>query len=266
MNRHLPEGAVMLWLLNEAGGLPFNLASVRSHRALTGGAQPTGTNVGVNGSASWRATTRGPGVEFATTSANLQIGNVDDLTFLTREVTALIGWEKTDTTNRASSAWGYSGVLNKRLHSHMPFSDGTVYFDFGGQTSGSTRLAVAGLTVTGYNTWGFSVGRGMQMWQAQNGLHARLVGSNAATPTRDAGAQNSGFHLNQPSSGGDLAICHWFFLHRLQLSGEHVRAILAAPFGELVEPLPRRTINLAPGWPRRINFIPGLYGAWPGGV
>lgn len=92
-----------------------------------------------------------------------------------------------------------STTLSDRLGAHIPFIDGTVYFDFGGATTGSTRIQVSGLSFAVTDRWVFSVGpRGMEIWQ--NGI---LRASNSATPTRtNSGGGAWGLRGN---SGGDPA-------------------------------------------------------------
>jgi len=84
-------------------------------------------------------------------------------------VTIIVRWEKTDSTNRESSLFSnafpnYAGTGS--VNAHVPYSDGTVYWDWGGQ-SGGNRTSVGGLTVTGDNIWAFTVGArsGMEIWQ-----------------------------------------------------------------------------------------------------
>jgi hypothetical protein len=118
----------------------------------------------------------------------------------TANFACVLSYRKTDTTFRNTSGWGIvdGGTLANRCHAHMPFTDGTVYFDYGGATSGATRVSVAGLTF-GNDVWAFTVGaRGMEIWQ--NGVRKA---SNTATPTRT----NSGnpFRLFGGSGDADLA-------------------------------------------------------------
>lgn len=84
----------------------------------------------------------------------------------------------------SSSVYGEFGVSSgtgsDRMSGHVPYTDGTVYWDFGGSTAGATRVSVAGLTITQNDVWAFTTGpRGMEIWQ-----NGRLRASNSANPTR----------------------------------------------------------------------------------
>jgi len=74
-----------------------------------------------------------------------------------------------------------SGTPGKRLGAHVPWGgDGNVYWDFGGTSTGTTRLAIAAGTLSDSDIWVFTTGdRGMEIWK--NGL---LFASNSANPTR----------------------------------------------------------------------------------
>ncbi len=144
----------------------------------------------------------------------------------TENFTAVIGYKKTDGTNRISGAFGYNhGLAAQRLGVHLPYNDGKVYWDFGGTSEGSTRLSVSGLSF-GDDIWVFTKGpRGMEIWQ--NGA---LVGSNSANPTRSAGIGSS-FHLfNYGSVGSDLAICSFFYAWKLQLPAQAIKELSTFPF------------------------------------
>lgn len=114
--------------------------------------------------------------------------------------TVLVHKRKRDGTNRASSAFGTLQVASAagdagRLGAHVPFSDGTVYWDFAGFTSGTSRLSVSGLTF-GEDVWVFSAGpRGMDIWQ--NGL---LRASQSGHATRLASADTLDFRIGTGNS------------------------------------------------------------------
>ncbi|HXI15508.1 MAG TPA: hypothetical protein VNM48_03980 [Chloroflexota bacterium] len=78
---------------------------------------------------------------------------------------------------------GSGGDAGSRCGAHLPWSDGIVYWDYGGLVDGVTELAAPGLTF-GDDLWAFTVGpRGMEIWQ-----NGRLRASNTSNPTRTAGA------------------------------------------------------------------------------
>lgn len=83
----------------------------------------------------------------------------------TTEFTAIVRFRKTDTTNRTRSLFGIADGTN-RINVHAPWSDGTTYFDYGGASSGTTRVTAAGLNFQQPTTLLFSAGpRGMSIWQ-----------------------------------------------------------------------------------------------------
>lgn len=101
--------------------------------------------------------------------------------------TVLATYRKRDTTARASALCGASasgGSFQGRIDVHLPYSDGTIYWDFGGATSGSSRLSIGGHTFdTEWHWWAFVVGDGQGMRVYKDG---KLLGSNSGTPTRTA--------------------------------------------------------------------------------
>lgn len=161
----------------------------------------------------------------------------------TTAVTVCFGYKKRDATLRSSSAFGIpTATAGQKIGAHLPFTDGTVYWDFGGATEDTTRESVAGLTTSGYHTWGFTAGpRGMEIWQ-----DGALRSSNTATPTRSSSALD--FRLGQHTSpgGSDLANYYWFFLHRDQLPVGLISAILRDPYNTLLEPPSPRSLSLLP--------------------
>jgi hypothetical protein len=74
-----------------------------------------------------------------------------------------------------------TGSVSSSMSGYVPYTgDGTVYWDFGGNTEGATRLSCPGLSFSDSDVWAFTTGpRGMEIWQ--NGLKRA---SNAAQPTR----------------------------------------------------------------------------------
>lgn len=101
------------------------------------------------------------------------------------QVTIAITIDRSTVDGNATFGNFYSGGwLDQRCGAHVPFTDGVVYWDFGGVTSGSTRLSVAGLTISNRDSWVFTAGlRGMEIWQ-----NGRLRASNGGTPSRVGGS------------------------------------------------------------------------------
>lgn len=100
---------------------------------------------------------------------------------------------------------------SRRCGTHFPFSDGTVYWDYGGNTAGVNRLTAAGLTFTD-DFWCFTVGpRGMEIWQ--NGI---LRASNAATPTRSGTTLPYLLGMHGTATAPDDAECAMFLVAQRQ--------------------------------------------------
>lgn len=140
--------------------------------AWEGGGAPVdavrGTVATVTGTQTWEQAGRGIQLrsgDLATNNGGWSFPNpVEGLPTL--GMTVVIHKHKLDVTNRASGGFGVnSATAAHRCGTHLPFSDGTVYWDFGGTSSGVSRLSASGLTF-GDDFWAFSAGeRGMDIWQ-----------------------------------------------------------------------------------------------------
>ena len=140
--------------------------------------------------------------------------------------TYIVRYRKLDAVNRDSGIFGNtSSAVQERCGVHGPYSDGTVYWDFGGVTEGATRLSVAGQTF-GLSTWAFTTGiRGMEIWKDGN-----IIASNTSNPSRIAVSNN--FMLgNHAVSLSDLVSFKAFYAYRgVQLSVQELRVIGRGPF------------------------------------
>lgn len=95
----------------------------------------------------------------------------------------------------------------------IPFSDGKVYFDFGGSTEGTNRLSVAGLSFSDSDVFVFTVGaRGMEIWQ--NGIKRA---SNSGTPTTTLISTAFGISKRANAAGTDQMRTYAFGYARKQL-------------------------------------------------
>jgi hypothetical protein len=142
--------------------------------------------------------------------------------------TVLLAYRKTDATLRGVSAFGINTSTSTTyvgVHG-LPYSDGNVYFRFGGLTEGATQITVAGLTV-GDDLWTFSTGpRGMEVWQ--NGL---LRGSNAGNPSRtSAGTALPFLWPSFAPVNSDLADVALMMSWRRQLPAAAIRALSVNPW------------------------------------
>lgn len=99
--------------------------------------------------------------------------------------TVIIVTQKNDTTNRAESIFSTQQANNAtRFSVHTPYSDGTVYFDFGG-TGGNNRITTSWTKDTNLHSWAFRAGPGgMSIWRdgtKQSGSHTNAVTRTTAT-------------------------------------------------------------------------------------
>ena len=221
----LMNGLLIFCPFNEGGGVFRNLL-----------ARPSNPIDSLSATYEWAASSRFGGAlrHLAITDQQI-LGRVTNIPLpMTTGCTVAVGYRKTDATLRASVAFDVaSGTLGAKLRAHLPYSDGVVYWDFGGQTSGTTRLAVSGLTF-GDDFWVFSTGgRGMEVWQ-----NGSLKGSNAANPARTVNDSAINFVLGkQGVVDGDLADFSYFALWNRQLTQRDVRSLSGQPFQLFASPL-----------------------------
>ena len=170
----------------------------------------------------WRSDNFGSGTEYLEISA-------DESWIPTTETTIVIGWRKTDATNRNTTAFGVgTGSIDNvsRCGVHLPYGDGTVYWDFGNTTSG--RLSVGGLTF-GNDLWVLTTGpRGMEIWQ--NG-YLRASKTASATRTVNGSLPFSLCRGNGASNASDLAECWMFRMYNRQLSRSLIAETFRDPWG-----------------------------------
>lgn len=173
---------------------------------------------------------------------------VDASSFLpTTECTIVLQKRRRDgnTSFQAASDLGLQSTSTtaERLGLHAPWSDGTLYFNFGGTTTGTTQVAVAGLTY-GDDVFICTTGpRGMEVWQ--NGL---LVGSNAATPTRSASTESWG--IGENGAGllkPDNANYGCVLLYDRQLSPGAIKRLSRDPWTPFRPALPQPVVLAASG-------------------
>lgn len=197
LNRSHPLnfGLVARWLAlpgRTSGPRAYDLAG-SNHGTLAGGAAwVTTTRAGASGAIACTATTD-----------EVDLGPNSTLFPSPTDASVLLWHRKRDATLRPSAAFGLAGTADgpHRVGCHLPYSDGTAYFDWGGFAAGN-RVSVAGLAWdTGWHRWAFTVGGGLGQRIYRDGV---LVASNANTPTRTL--TTDGFALNHGNGGdGDLA-------------------------------------------------------------
>lgn len=223
------KGLKSLLLFNEGSGAPVDIA--RDVIGIT-----NGTSDGTR----WRASDRGV---VGRTLATTDYWTFGSCSFLpTRQGTLLLIMKKNDTTNRGAGHIGIQGnpASARRFGVHVPFSDGTVYWDFGGQTS-PNRLSKASLTVSGVNAWAFVAGtRGMAIYQ-----NGQLVASSSTAVTRTADTSN--WCVNQANNAtGDLCDFHFGAVLDAEWTQEMVAKWTADPFLFISRPNQWLTTGVVP--------------------
>lgn len=146
----------------------------------------------------------------------------------TQEVTVFLDYEL---ISSSAAAFGINSVTNNYwCGTLLPYSDGKIYWDFGGFAEGTTRLSVAGQTFE-RAIWVFTTGpRGMEIWK--NGIK---VASNAANPTRNA--LNAKWGLGQHGSAVNSGTFYNYgtVLTHGQLSEGAIRMISRDFYGSTLE-------------------------------
>jgi len=133
---------------------------------------------------------------------------------------------KTDATNRGSSLCGLGTSVASEVTPYVPFSDGIVYWDFGGQ-SGDRRISVSGLNVAGPQAWGFTAGpTGMNIWQ--DGVSKQ---SNTAAAVRTVSTIT--FRVGRGRSASDLREHMFFAVLDSEVTGSQMLQWARDPFGPI---------------------------------
>jgi hypothetical protein len=144
--------------------------------------------------------------------------------------TALLLHAKTDATLRESclfSLGGNGGVQSNRFSVHGPWTDGTVYFDFGdGRLVADTTATGGWSTPNLLRAWAFSAGaRGMSIWR--DGLQ---LASSATAVSRPATGGQRYLSAAPFGYGSDLTDVALMLVWTRQLSAEELRAVTLNPW------------------------------------
>ena len=224
----LTRGLVVCCALNEMAGNPANLVT----------ATP-----GLLSNSAWTP----EGVKFPSSIGNGYTDLVSNGSSVlpTGPCTVVIRRRKFDGTLVNGAAFGRrssTGIPSTRLGALIPYTDGTVYWDYGGATAGVTRLTAAGLTnFTKWTTWTFTVGtRGMEIWQGPD-----LRAANVAKPTRTNDSAPWGMGQNDGASG----YCDWaetslVCVYNRQLSAAEIAQLNANPWQLLAQSSPSRIMRM----------------------
>lgn len=179
------------------------------------------------------STVEGPSA-LLTTSDTILLGS-DPIP--TGQVTILFIRMKTSSgvhTNGLGFTLVNSVSANYRCLTHLPFSDGTCYWDFGGSSAGTTRISVAGLSfsTTQPERWVFTAGpRGMAMWR--NGV--KLASQGTANTGRVKEPLLGDFGINSGGGNGQATHVNFFQIVNVQWDDSLIRAWSANPYEHLID-------------------------------
>ena len=132
------------------------------------------------------------------------------------EATIVIAGVQTSRSTTGTGSFGCASsgsTESSNCGAYIPYSDGKVYWDFGGLIEGSSRLSVSGLSFSDSDVFVFTSGpRGMEIWQ-----NGKRVASNSGSPTRTSTTNAFGLRGTY-KSGVDPFRCYAFGYSRKQLS------------------------------------------------
>lgn len=169
---------------------------------------------------------------------------VDGTRLPTTQCTVLVYFSRRSTILTGFYGFANSDALtfNQRISSHLPYSDGVVYWDFGGVSAGTTRVNTGVLSWPADTPMLFvmtSGPRGMEIWR-----DGQLLASNGASPTRTTSASTDSWRLGGPVDQADPHNdYHLAALWERQLSSAEVRELSANPWRLFRSA--RRTVPLA---------------------
>lgn len=211
----------------------------------------------------WVTNSHGKALYFGSTFSGMDVGfhpsresyDLDYPEYLnfatvTRGQTVLVIRRKVDTTARASSLFGVEDAgggipTSARCGAHVPFSDGTVYWDYGNNT-GANRLTVAGLSfTTNVEKWIFTAGpRGSNIWR--NGIKVAEQSTPLTRVVTDQFSNFGGPVINggngiPTSTGGDLQELNFIMYIASQWSDEMCRWWFGEPYAAFYTPFTNRS-------------------------
>ncbi len=214
-----------LWLFND-GILPTNLITGEKAQYIGGGGFPVASYGRL-------------GPMFPMTTAQwIKLASMDQ--FPTAQITVCLIHRKTDSTIRNSAHVASSEVYNSasKISIHLPYSDGTSYWDFGGNAGAHRSSFAYSDRDTNYHRWALTAGpHGSAIW-----CDGVLRASNASANSRTASSAGQSFYLNIGASetSGDNLEYAYLAVFDEEWSPEKIRAWSASPWGELLESTPRR--------------------------
>lgn len=224
-------GALLsLVLFNEGAGVPFDLGIQRACTLAGSPAWKSNTDGWCGSSPSTTAYYYLTGVTFETVPSNQKGGN---------QVTICVIRRKTDTTLRVSSLFGLDTAVQSsiRCGAHVPFSDGTVYWDFGGATS-PNRLTWTGYSVsTAIEKWVFVAGSKGSAIYFNGALKNSQSTSIGRGPSNNLFAIGGGNGLGNPGAAeADLQEYIYFAMFDAQWNADQVAQWTVNPYCFLQNP------------------------------
>lgn len=222
----LAQGLAALLLFNEGAGPATNLLPQDP--------------VTEQNSPAWGTSQAGGLVKIASaTNMNWKWSDPTRLLLLDR-ATILFRRRFTDTTLRAAATFGVddpASSFNIRCGAHVPFSDGNVYFDFGG-VGGANRISFANAKSLLPESWAFRAGGlGSSIW-----LNGQKKVSQGTAITRTT-TSSLAFYINggnNTSISGDFQEFFFFAVYKAELPDAAIQQWMADPFCMLVPDRPRR--------------------------
>jgi len=234
------------------------------HRAVFNSAQRTRGSVAVGisgGNAHIRHWGGLSGIGWSTSAGAQYITacDEDDIGFAGTTIYCL--QRHTDTTLRGSSLFGLfdGGVTTGRCGAHAPFSDGTVYWDYGGSTGGQrlTWTGLGGKDVNRMNRWCFvAARRGLEIWHQGILRNSNSTAASRASATDDRFVISGG-QASVPGSGiGDIVEVYLFLVWNRGLSQGEVRRLDSNPWQVFATSDIQR--SFVPGAGVSTVYVPGL--------
>lgn len=161
-----------------------------------------------------------------TSAGTLTVKN-SDLWLPTKKTTVLFGYRKTDATLRTHNVISTNtSTVARWFNIQLPHTDGKVYWQFGGNTEGTSRLSFTPDASHNYqreHVYATTAGaRGLEAF-----IDGVLVAKNSGTPTRSAFVGS--FHLGNGFNNADLAEFSFLYIWDHQKSASEIAAISADP-------------------------------------
>ena len=180
----------------------------------------------------------GPGAQINNGSASPIViaSNSDDIFPLNRVTVAIIR-EKRDTTNRASSLFGYRTNTTNTVNAAAPYSNGTLYWDYGTE---SGRLQVAGQTWdTGVDNFIFLAGpnKGREVWR--NGIR---IGKSASTNARPSNTISCKLGASAAVWVSDSIFIYYFGVFDAEWSDDKIKSWFENPYQVFKNPRARLSL------------------------